>query len=143
MVELPKILQKHARLSFVQDPTGDKPMTPAVVNILLLSVPLAFGVLHGDEEYRNFAKGKFYVFCNGDSTLPSIDIVDPETLTVTKSIPVSGMTEWADAVYMERCDDKSTFVFANDRSDGVYVVDALAQRVNSRIPISDRPVHSY
>lgn len=71
----------------------------------------------GDEEFRN-APGYVYVLSDGSAaaddgvvssddmmaTPPSIDVVDPETLSVIASLPVQPETSWADAVYMERCE---------------------------------------
>eukprot|EP00954_Amorphochlora_amoebiformis_P027851 1388338-Amorphochlora_amoeboformis.AAC.2 len=103
----------------------------------------------GDEVFQTVTDGKFYVFCNGNPLLggprPSVDIVDPRTMTVTASIPVDNSTQWADAVYMESCDGSSkSFVLANDRSGhNVLVFDPQTAVQTDTVPMSQVPVHGY
>jgi len=107
----------------------------------------ASAVKYGDEAFQSAQEGNFYAFCNGNSTdgiQPSIDVVDPVTGTVLKSISAPSATVWADPVYMETCDGSNRrFVLANDRGGNVVVIDADSQEINTVVPMSAAPVHGY
>jgi hypothetical protein len=90
----------------------------------------------GDEHYSGTNDGLFYIFAKD-----GIHIVDPFTQEVVKTI--EGAESWGDATYIRDYPQIRRYVFANDASGKMWVLDADTQTVVSQVEIGPSPVHIY
>ncbi len=140
-----------------------------LVLVLGSACAVARAVQHGDERHAEFPGGYFFAFTNGNCTAdystgvtscgdgprPTIDIVDPRSLSVVASVPITedfGPLVWSDAVYMESCDEDAYkgYVLVNERGGRIVVIDAAkaiagagTDAVITTLPMGARPVHGY
>lgn len=119
----------------------------------------ANAVRSGDELFESEVNGLFYVPAD-----KSIDIIDPFTLKLVKSItvdnegnPLVGPTgeprTWGDAVYIEDPSKENYYIFLNegDEYSGpngttysyISVIDTVKQEIVARVKGSPRFVHGY
>lgn len=118
----------------------------SILSISCLVTYSCLAIQHGDEKFESIYGGLFYTFCDGDeSHLPSVDIVDPNTMRVLKSISAPNGTTWADATYVETCEANSAqLILVGDRGrNKIHIIDTSIQELVKEINMSIRPVHTY
>lgn len=98
----------------------------------------------GDEQYGNL-DGTFWIWTNTD-TFRGVNIIDPSSGTVLKTIPVKEYTtmSWADAVFMRDQAQIKKYAFIGDSGNNLmWVYDTEEQALISKVKTGVKPQHVY